>query len=173
MNLKLAIGILVLVFYLFAPPLSARAQSPVPSPEVKPIDVQYESVNPKDGGGYVIKRFKEKVAMFFSFTNSGKLNNLEKQAKTRLAELKLIVDDKQMGFFEKATQRYFTTAGQMTDFVVAKKMNNNKDEVMEILSSHLPVLMILRDKFPDNTKAEWRFLEDDVNYVKMYIEKLK
>lgn len=141
------------------------APTPSPVPEIQTIAVDYEEVNPTDGTQYWIKRAKEKVGMFFSFSNNSKIEFQKKLTTTRLAELAYIINNKEMGYFEKATQRYFTTAGQLTDFIVEKKATHTLDSIKEVFSSHIPVLTKLRDVY-NPTTAEWRFVEDDINYIK-------
>lgn len=149
-----------------------RVASPSPSPApVATIDVPKEEVNPEDGTGYWIKRIKEKLWLFFSFSDVSKLNFQKKLVNSRFSELKYIIENNQMAYFEKATQRYFTTVGQLTNFALSKKLNSEYGGVSDLLSSHLPILVSLRDKFKSTT-AEWRFVEDDINYVKGYISSL-
>lgn len=145
--------------------------TPSPVPEVQTITVDYEEVNPTDGTQYWIKRAKEKVGLFFSFSTESKIDFQKKLTSTRLAELKYIVENREMGYFEKATQRYFTTAGQLTDFILEKRATNVREEIKELFLSHIPVLAKLRDVY-NPTTAEWRFMEDDVNYIKGDISRL-
>lgn len=174
---KFAIVLISFLFtVLFLPQIIfARKISPLSSPSPTPVvevrEVKYESINPQDGFSYIFKRFNEKIGIFFTFSNGSKVDNYKKLVDIRLSELKFVVDNKQMAFFEKSTQRYFTTAGQLTDFVVLKKMTSEYSAVREMLASHIPVLTQLRDTF-NYTTAEWRFVEDDINYAKTYMNKL-
>lgn len=157
---------------VYAQRRTTTVASPTPSPTPMPaIEVPYEEINPTDGTQYWIKRVKEKVGNFFAFSDSGKIDFLEGLVKTRLAELKYVIDNKEMGYFEKSTQRYFTVAGELTDFIVSKKNKEGAEKVRATLSSHIPVLTKLRDTY-NPTTAEWRFVEDDINYIKGNIEKL-
>lgn len=172
----LLVSFLLLAFTTNEVYAQRRGARPVVSPGPSPtpilvIDVPYEEINPTDGTQYWIKRVKEKVGTFFAFSESGKTDFLENLVKTRLAELKYIIDNKEMSYFEKSTQRYFTVAGELTDFIASKKNKESAEKVKATLSSHLPVLMNLRDTY-NPTTAEWRFVEDDVNYIKGYIDKL-
>lgn len=135
------------------------------------IEVTYESVNPPDGLPFLLKRVKEKIGLFFSLSNESKINNYKKLTEIRLAELKFIIEKKQMGYFEQSTQRYFTTVGQLTALVISKNVKNQYNPIREELLSHIPVLTKLRDSYDFDT-AEWRFVEDDINYIKGYIDKI-
>lgn len=157
---KLATTILVLIF-IISSFSSVNAQQ----------DFPYEAVNPPDGISYLFKRIREKITIFFSFSNERKINNYKKLVQVRLAELKFIIENKEIGYFEKSTQRYFTTAGQLTELLTNKNTKTRYDEVREMLSSHIPILSRLRDTY-NPTTAEWRFVEDDINYIKGYINSL-
>ena len=142
--------------------------SPSPMPL---INISYDSVNPPDGMPYLLKRVKEKIGLFFSFSNESKIDSYKKLTKIRLAELKYIIEKNQMGYFEQSTQRYFTTVGQLTALVTSKNLTGQYIPVKDELLSHIPVLTKLRDSYDYDT-AEWRFVEDDINYVKGYIDSL-
>src|SRR3989344_247025 len=140
--------------------------SPVPT-----INIPYESVNPPDGMPYLLKRIKEKIGLFFSFSNESKVNNYKKLTGIRLAELKFVIEKNHMGYFEQSTQRYFTTVGQLTTLVISKNVGSQYNPVKGELLLHIPVLTKLRDSYDFDT-AEWRFVEDDINYIKGYIDKI-
>lgn len=145
--------------------------SPAPTPEIQVIQVQYEEVNPDDGSNYIMKRLKEKIALFFAFSDKAKADLQKKLVQARFAELKYTINNKQMAYFEKSTQRYFTAAGQLTEFLVSKNMIQEYGPIREMFLSYIPLLTQLRDTY-NPTTAEWRFVEDDINYTKTYIQKL-
>ncbi|OGE16952.1 hypothetical protein A3F00_02930 [Candidatus Daviesbacteria bacterium RIFCSPHIGHO2_12_FULL_37_11] len=134
-------------------------------------DVTYEQVNPSDGSKYLIKRIGEKINMFFSFSSKSKVKVYKKLVNVRLAELKFIIEKKEMGYFEAATKRYFTTVGQLKNLLVSSNIKSEFMPIKEELSSHISVLIKLRDSYDPST-AEWRFVEDDINYVKGYLDEL-
>ncbi len=162
---KLAVGFLIALtaFNLSFSRVSAQL--------MPKIDVHYESVNPPDGISYLFKRIGEKISMFIAFSDKSKINNYKKLVNVRLSELKFIIENEKMAYFEKSTQRYFTTAGHLTSFLTSANKDDEFTPVIEQLSSHISVLTALRDKYDSGT-AEWRFVEDDINYIKEYINKL-
>lgn len=135
------------------------------------LEVSSESVNPTDGISYVFKRVLERVNTFFAFSDRSIVNNYEKLLNSRLSELKYIIENKKMAYFEKSTQRYFTIAGQLTAFLTSKNLKDEYIPTKDLLLSHIPILTKLRDEFDFGT-AEWRFVEDDINYIKEYAGKL-
>lgn len=156
---RVAIFLLVCLFFLHFSYDSISAQNTI-------FDPPFESVNPSDGMSYLYKRIKEKVSMFFAFSNKNKIDNYKNLLNTRLAELKFVIENKHMSYFEKSTQRYFTTAGELTSLLKSAD-KAEVESVKELLASHIPILTKLRDTFEFGT-AEWRFVEDDINYIKGY-----
>lgn len=160
---------------MLTPPVAAWAQKQEGGPaEVSRIQVDYEKVNPSDGFNYGLKRFKEKLLLILPLRSAkSKAKLYEQFTKNRLAELKYVIDQKDMANFENATTRYFTTVGQFTDFLTKNGSTDQKSQAIKNLSLHIPVLEDLRDTFEGQEKAEWRFIQDDINYTKMYIDQLK
>lgn len=175
MTRKLTIGFLfalAIFTYSFNGVSAERIASSSPSStQVLTIDVPYESVNQTGGISYLLKRIGEKISMFFAFSNERKIQNYKKLVNVRLSELKFVIENKEMAYFEKSTQRYFTTAGQLTELLISASIGSEFTPVKEELLSHIPVLTKLRDTYDPGT-AEWRFVEDDINYIKGYINNL-
>lgn len=131
----------------------------------------YEEINPKDGFNYGVKRFKEKFFLVAAFSKNKKADYYLKLIDARLAELKYTIENKDMANFESSTQRYFTTVGQYVEHLTAKKVSYDKKAIEKRFSAHVPVLEKLRDSFASDT-AEWRFVQDDINYLKGYLDRL-
>lgn len=161
MTIKLTTGFLLALTILLFSFNSVSAEIIVPQ----------ESVNPPDGLPYLMKRIQEKIGLFFSFSNDNKIKNYKKLVTVRLSELKFIVEKKEMAYFEQTTLRYFSTAGQFTSFLINSNKKNEFTSVRDEFKSHIPVLENLRDNY-DSTTAEWRFIQDDINYIKGYINSL-
>lgn len=143
------------------------------APKTQMVEIKYEKINPNDGVHYDIKRLKEKIKlMLFSFFPKKKPDLYSNLSGVRLAELKYVIENNDAFNFEKATQRYYTIAGQWSEFLIKHNMGAQKTEAQVLLSSYIPLLENLRDKF-NPTTAEWRFMEDDVNYTKIYIDQLQ
>lgn len=170
MLIRLITPLFLLLFFLNLFATSSLAEDQA-SPTATATTIPYESVNPPDGFSYVIKRVKERVGTFFAFSNEAKVKNYQNLADVRLAELKYVVDNKKQAYFEKSTQRYFTSVGELTEFVKSKNLKTNSESIKKNLNSQIPILNTLRDQYEFGT-AEWRFLEDDINYIKGYINDL-
>lgn len=170
--LVLAIASLAIVFAPFRL-ASAQSSSSSPSPTAVPMKVTYEKTNPNDGFSYITKRLGEKVKLIlFSFSANGKESFYKELANRRLAELKYVIDNKDLNSFEIATIRYSTTVGEWTEHILAKKLDDKKKPAIEVLSTHTPVVEQLMQGF-DGTTAEWRFVKQDADYIRIYISKLQ
>jgi hypothetical protein len=168
------IRILLIVAFLMYPMFITSSKAVAQSNLTSPLIVKYEKVNPKDGFSYAIKRVKEKVGIFLLSRNpKKKLNYLKDLLGIRLSELKFVVDNKDIGNIQTASQRYFTTAGEITALVNSQsQLTSDKNGVITLFNQHLPVLESLRNTY-NNTTAEWRFLRDDANYLIDYSTLLK
>ena len=158
-----AAAFFVLVGYFYTPP-STWAQ------DVQ--DILYESINPKDGYRYVFKRLGEKITMVvLSFSPDKKVDYYQKLIEVRLRELKYVVDTKDLANIQTVNQRYFSTAGQTTEYVKKNNLSQHKEKLRNLFTEHLGVLEVLKKSFNDTT-AEWRFLEHNVDYLKIYTTQL-
>ncbi len=137
------------------------------------ISLPTEGVKPGDGVVFVFRRLAEKTQLMINSPFPNRKEKLyEELSSRRLAELKYIVENKQISYFENATTRYSTTVGNWVEYIKAKQLDGQEQSTIETLSFHLPVLENLMTKY-DPTTAEWRFIKHDSDYVQLYINKLR
>lgn len=151
---------------------TAKAQDKSATDSATPlIEVKYAGVNPSDSYRYTLKRLQENILLkIYSFFPQKKLSYSENLLDTRLAELKYIVDKKDIANIETTSQRYAATAGNLTED--AKNASDQmKMQIKKMLTDHLAFINNLKSSYNDTT-AEWRFVENDVNSLKEYISKL-
>lgn len=168
---KLILLFSCLFLLAFSFPESSFAQ--VNTGEKKSIPVSYEAVNPKDGFSYTLKRLKEKVTLGVLFIWPQKKSNYyEKILNTRLAELKYVSDSKDLNQIENSTKRYAAAAGNYTEYILSHdNLKDSKNHAKDLLNSHLVEVDKYKNNF-ESTRAEWRFVEDDVNSLKILLTKL-
>lgn len=150
------------------------AQTPAPQVEEQkgPIAVAYDSVNPKDGFKFILKRLGEKSWLrVLSLSPRSKADYYKKVLDSRLAEMKYIVDNKDLNFIEKSSWRYSTIAGQYTEFILKKNLIDKKKDAVHLLTEHLAVVETFQEAF-DPTTAEWRLVKQDADYLRIYISQL-
>ena len=161
---------LIIFSFLFSP-LSVQAQDN--ASKSAQITINYEKVNPEHTFSYGVKRLKEKIHMsllFFSKKEQADYHN--ELVKTRLSELKYSVDKNEMGSFELANNRYFTTVGNYTNFLLANNLPDQKKQFIKDLSNYILVLEKMQQNY-DYETAQWRFIKHDIDYTQIYIDQLR
>lgn len=168
MFIKLTISIILLFFICFINSSPTLAQDFDSKREIV-----YETVNPKDGFKYKLKRGKEKMLLsFFSIFPEKKVDLYINILDARLAELKYIAENKDIANIELGSQRYSAHAGDLTSYVLADpSLKDKKSVLITLFENHLSEIKNYQNGF-EGTRAEWRFLEDDYNSLKSYISKL-
>lgn len=131
-----------------------------------------EKVNPSNGLNYKIKRLNEKVMFLVKFSNLAKVNYHKDILTKRLEELKFVVENNEISFLETSSQRYETTAGILTEFLIAKKLTNERDSTIKLFEEHKKEIEKLRDNY-DYGIVEWRLIMNDYNSLNIYIDKLR
>lgn len=153
---KVLLVLLLLIFplFVFAPNVRAGAR-----------------VYPDSVLKYNFKRLGEKTILFFNFFPSGKVKYMQKLFEERLLELEYIVETKNIAHIEKMSQRYETTAGQLTELIVEKLLRRDAGKVRDTFDKHTEMLKFLRSQYEYDT-AEWRFIQNDINSLKIYSDQL-
>lgn len=137
------------------------------------LKIEIQSVNPGDDYKYVLKRLKEKIVLaILSFSSQRKANYYVGLLDIRLSELKYVVDKKDIANIQTTSQRYAAISGELTDFVLGKNLTDYNGKLVNIMSSHIPFLENLRDSYP-YVSSEYRFVQDDANSLKSYIQTLR
>lgn len=163
----------ILIFSLFVVVTFFSTAQVIAQSSNDAVTINYENINPGDDYKYVFKRLREKISLFFSgFNSDSKTEYYQKLVKVRLAELKKVSDNKDIANIQTASQRYETTAGHLTEYVNKKSITKYDQEITDMFNSHILVIKEMQKNY-DSTTAEWRFLENDVNSLKQYIEILK
>lgn len=158
----IAITLLSSVYSVFAQDQNTQA-----------IEVKYEKINPSNGFDYALKRLKEKIYLTLLFySKDKKAGYYNKLVTRRLAELKYVVEQKDMANFENATTRYSTTVGMWVEYINQKNLVDQEEPASQLLVQHSPVVERLMEKY-DPTTAEWRFVKQDLDYLQIYIDKLQ
>ncbi|MBI2597149.1 hypothetical protein HYW41_03270 [Candidatus Daviesbacteria bacterium] len=120
-----------------------------------------------------LKRIQEKVYLKLKSNPNEKLDYMRFLLDRRLQELKSQVERQSYGYILPSALRYSTLAGQITDIII---VNNMKDQVASIINQfkdHQKALYEIYVIYPKNTdNLEYKYIEDDINYLKLYLDKL-
>lgn len=120
---------------------------------------------------YNLKRLEEKVLLFLNFTSSSKAKYVQNLLEERLFELEYITETKNLAHIEKTSQRYETIAGELTELINANNLRREAGIARDKFEKHTAMLNFLRDQFKPGT-AEWRFVQNDINSLSIYSQKL-
>lgn len=120
-----------------------------------------------------LKRVQEKVFLNFKSTPEERVNYMSALLDDRLSEIKSIVNNKSYTYLLNSSLRYSTLAGEITELVVTNNMADRTAAIKEQFQNHKKVLYDLYVAYPKNTdNIEYKYLEDDINYLNIYLEKL-
>ena len=94
---------------------------------------------------------------------------------SRLEELQNVVIHKNYDYVLKASLRYSTLAGQITELVEANNLSDKVDTVKNQFLNHQKLLDALYVAYPKNIRdnVEWKYIQDDFNYLRLYLDKLE
>lgn len=163
----------ILILFLLIAGLLVSPTLPLAGTNPDLSTIEYQKINPGDDFKFVLKRLREKISLgVLSFFPSKKVDYYQDLIGVRLAELKYIVDRKDVANIQTTSQRYSATAGQLAGFVIGKNLKDRKKPTADLLVLHIPILEKLRDSYEESDKSEWRFIQDDINSLKSYISKL-
>lgn len=131
--------------------------------------VVYAQTQPKvsaDHVANVFEKLKEKVTMFFKFSQEEKFEYLAYLSEKRLGELKYVIDSKQGNLIEETSSRYSTYLGNLTEYAISHKMTNKKEELKNLYDQHQKILEQLNTF--EYESGFWLLLMHNLNITKIY-----
>lgn len=122
---------------------------------------------------FALKRVQEKVFLSLKPGDSERLDYMSYLLDNRLGELKYLVYSKNYSYVLPSSLRYSTLAGQITDLILTNNLNHRAQEVENKFLKHKQFLKEIYDYYPKNTdNVEYKYIEDDINYLDLYLNKL-
>ena len=135
-------------------------------------DFPYEKINPSNYYSYNLKRLKEKLSLtLFHRTPTRRVNFLKVLLLRRIAELKFVVERDDIANLQNSSQRYSTTAGQITEVITKNSLNSEKEYFRKLFKDHTLLLEQLQTNYKYDS-GQWLFLKWDIDYLKLYSERL-
>lgn len=121
------------------------------------------------------KRLQEKIFIRFKPNPKSKLEYYAYLLNERLDELKAVAEtsDSSYTLILMTSLRYSTTAGQMTDFIKNNHLTDQTPGVLKLFQDHQQIISVLVESYPKDFGDEWKFLEDDINYLQIYSRDLQ
>lgn len=132
------------------------------------------NANPDMPPLFALKRVQEKIFLKFKSNPVDKVDLMSNLLDSRLSELQNVFDHKSYDYILPAASRYSTLAGQITDLVVANHLTNKVDALKKQFLNHQKVINAIYVAYPKNTEnVEYKYIADDFNYLKLYLDKLE
>lgn len=132
-----------------------------------------QNANPDIPLLFGLKRVQEKIFLSMESDPSIRVNYMSALLDKRLLEIKNLLNNKSYNYLWTSSLRYSTTAGQITDLIGANNLGEKADFIKKQFLEHQKVLNDLYIAYPKNTdNVEYKYLEDAINYLKIYLEKL-
>lgn len=138
--------------------------------EIVEIEIKNELINP-GSFYYSFKRLWEKGLGQLMFSQDSKISFYKSQLKTRLAELKVVVNEKILSEVQRSSERFAFQAGILTNEVVKKNDPRIKKELIDEFEKYDPLLQKLRDRFEANSSF-WMLVQHDINSLSILSERL-
>ncbi len=154
---------LFLIILIFLSALAVRQ-------DVLASDYQFTTTVTRKAG--VVEKFLERINFAMKFDNESKAKYWQKLVDLRLAELKMEVDMNNIDLIEETSSRYSTYLGNYSEFIINKKVINQRDSVLKQFDVHATVLAELRDKFKYDS-AWWLMIQHDLNTITMFKDKVE
>lgn len=135
------------------------------------LDLPQTKINPGNFY-YNFKRLWEKGLGQLMLSQELKISFHKSQLKARLAELRIVVDEKILSEVQRSSERFSYQAGILTNVIVKKDDAKTKGQLLEEFESYDPLLQKLRDRFEANSSF-WMLIQHDINTLKILSERLK
>lgn len=121
---------------------------------------------------FPLKRLQEKIFLKLKPNAPAQVEYLSSLLDTRLEELKKMVDQKDYSTILEASLRYSATAGNLTDIILINKLSMQGQALKSKLAEHKKSLQQILKTYPVDLNTERKYIEDDINYVSIYIDQL-
>lgn len=133
-----------------------------------------QRANPDADLMFTLKRVQEKAFLKTKTSPEAQVDYMSNMLESRLQELVNEVNSKNYGYVLPSASRYSTLAGQITDLIVGNNLTNKVEATRRQFLEHQKILDNLYVIYPKNTEnVEYKYIQDDFNYLGLYLDKLK
>lgn len=122
---------------------------------------------------FALKRIQEKAFLSLKSSPEDRVEYMNTLLDRRLEELDSQVRRQSYGYILPSALRYSSTAGQITELIISQNMKDKVASQIEKFNNHQQVLQKIYVLYPKNTDNwEWKYIQDDVNYLGIYRDQL-
>ena len=122
---------------------------------------------------YSLKRLQEKIFMVVKTDPQDKVNYYNLLLDKRLEEILAIIQNRDFSLVLSSSLRYSTTAGLMTELIKSGHLTVASVTALEKFKKHQIIFKNLDDAYPKDEGQEWKYIQDDYNYLGIYSQQLK
>lgn len=132
-----------------------------------------QTATPDQPNLFALKRVQEKTYLKLKSNPEERVDYMSFLLGRRLEELNNQVRRQSYGYILPSALRYSALAGQITEMIIGSSMKDKVGQAMDQFNNHLKVLQDIYVIYPKNTEnMEYKYIEDDINYLKIYLDKL-
>ena len=132
-----------------------------------------QSASPDFPPLFALKRIQEKAFLSLKSNPSDRVDYMNILLDRRLDELNSQVRRQSYGYILPSALRYFSTAGQITEAIISQNLKDQVASQIQKFNNHGEVLQKIYVLYPKNTdNVEYKYIEDDINYLELYIDML-
>ncbi|MDD5147489.1 MAG: DUF5667 domain-containing protein [Candidatus Daviesbacteria bacterium] len=124
---------------------------------------------------FALKRVQENLFLKFKSNPGERVDYMSNLLNSRLEELQNVVKNKNYDYVLKASLRYSTLVGRITELIEANNLTDKVEAIKSQFLEHQKILDTLYVAYPKNIpdNVEWKYIQDDFNYLKLYLDQLK
>ena len=121
---------------------------------------------------FPLKRIQEKIFLKFKSNPESQVEYLSSLLNIRLDELRSMAGSENHSYILSSSLRYSSTAGDITRLIKDNKLGSQTKIVVEMFNKHKQVLLKVLENYPKDLDTERKYVEDDINYLSIYIDQL-
>lgn len=117
---------------------------------------------------FQVKRLQEKIFMKLKPTPQAKFRYYSFLLNERLKDLSAVAGDDDPSYILTTSLRYSTTAGELSDLIKSNNLTDQIPGVLILFNNHQKSISALVASYPKDFNEDWKFLQDDINYLEIY-----
>jgi len=125
-----------------------------------------------DESMYKVRRLQEKMTVFTKISPQEKVEYYLSLLDKRFMEMQYVYDKKLDYFAVSTSLRYSATAGEIVEIIKKNNLSAMIPEVRENFENHKTGIKNILDSYP-YTNEKWKFFQDALNYLDLYLGQLE
>ena len=117
---------------------------------------------------FKLKRLQEKIQLYLRVDPESSLDYQINLLSRRKDDIVSVVNIAEYSYILTSSLRYSTNAGEITESIIKNDMKQNIPATLDIFSQHSEIFKGLLEKYPKELNEEWKYIQDDINYLEIY-----